>query len=203
MDSNATDLANNGKVSEVMEQNSVIYKDFLKAQRAFRPVIKNSVNPHFKNKYADLSSVIDAVIDALHENGFALTQHTFPEKDGIRVNTSLLHITGQSLYLGELFIPSPKNDAVSFGSALSYARRYSLLTSLGLAPEDDDGARATPKQSAIDENVMADHLANIASATTEDELKKAFTQSYKACESDAKWQKVVIAAKNAKKKELT
>lgn len=176
---------------------------FVNAQKAFRPVIKNAVNPHFKNKYANLSAVIDAVIDALHEQGFALSQHTMPDKDGVKVQTILVHVSGETMSFGELFIPSPKGDAVSFGSALSYARRYSLLTSLGLAPEDDDGARATPKQSAIDENVMADHLANIASATTEDELKKAFTQSYKACESDAKWQKVVIAAKNAKKKELT
>jgi hypothetical protein len=184
------------------ETNPEIYSAFLKAQRAFRPVIKNSVNPHFKNKYANLSSVIDAVIDALHKNGFALTQHTFPDRDGIRVNTSLLHISGQSLFLGELFIPSPKNDAVSFGSALSYARRYSLLTSLGLAPEDDDGGRATPKDSAIDENVMSDHLEKIAAATTEDELKKVFTLAYKACESDAKWQKVIIAAKNTVKEKL-
>jgi hypothetical protein len=179
-----------------------IYSAFLKAQRAFRPVIKNAVNPHFKNKYADLSAVIDSVIDALHDNGFALTQQTTPEKDGVKVITILMHISGESLNLGELFIPSPKNDAVSFGSALSYARRYSLLTSLGLAPEDDDGSRATPKQSTIDENVMADHLANINAATTEDELKQAFTLAYKACESDVKWQKVIIAAKNTAKEKL-
>ena len=175
---------------------------FVNAQKSFRPVIKNSVNPHFKNKYADLSAVIDAVIDALHEHGFALSQATIPEKDGVKVQTMLIHTSGETMTFGELFIPSPKNDAISFGSALSYARRYSILTSLGLAPEDDDGSRATPKQSSIDENVMADHLANIDAATTEDELKKAFTLAYKACESDAKWQKVIIAAKNTKKEKL-
>ena len=114
---------------------------FVKAQKRFGPAIKNAKSN--RNKYADLSSCLDAVIDAFHESGIAMIQHTHEHHDGVVVETIFLHESGETMSAGKLFIPSGKGDAQSFGSALTYARRYSLMAACGLAPEDDDGKKAS------------------------------------------------------------
>ena len=100
-------------------------------------------------------------------------------------------------------MPASKQDPQGYGSALTYARRYSLMACVGIAPEDDDGNAAShPKKSSVNESQMADHLAAIDVARNEDELKKAHIEAYKACGTDVVWQKKIIAAKDAKKAEL-
>ena len=115
----------------------------VKAQKAFGPALKSSQNPHFKSRYADLSACVEAVVEALNNNGIALTQHTHHADGGVCVETILLHESGEELTFGRLFVPSSKNDAQGYGSALTYARRYSLMAACGLAPEDDDGNAAS------------------------------------------------------------
>jgi len=115
----------------------------VKAQREFQPALKQSVNPHYKSKYADLANCIEAVVDALNNNGIALIQHTHECDDGVIVETIFLHESGEALATGKLHIPASKRDAPAFGSALSYARRYSLMTSCGIAGVDDDGQIAS------------------------------------------------------------
>jgi len=124
-------------------RDDIVYAAFVKAQRKFGPALKTSTNPHFRSRYAALDAVIDAVIDGLHGEGFALTQYTEPTENGVTVRTVLLHETGGLLCLGELFMPVVKNDPQGFGSALTYCRRYSLLAAMGIAPEDDDGQAAS------------------------------------------------------------
>jgi hypothetical protein len=115
----------------------------VKAQREFGPALKSSTNPHFRSKYADLSACIEAVIDALNNQGIYLMQLTDECEGGVKVSTVFIHESGEQLSGGSLFMPATKHDAQGFGSALSYARRYSLMAACGIAPEDDDGNQAT------------------------------------------------------------
>jgi len=115
----------------------------VKAQREFGPALKTSTNPHFRSKYASLDACIEAVIDALNNNGIYLMQLTDEHEGGVKVATTFIHESGEQLSGGTLFMPATKHDAQGFGSALSYARRYSLMAACGIAPEDDDGNQAT------------------------------------------------------------
>lgn len=112
---------------------------------------KSANNPHFKSKYADLGSVIDAVKPPLIKHGLFFTQRPHPAEGGVCVETVLHHASGAELSLGELFVPANKNDAQAYGSALTYCRRYGLMTAFGVPAEDDDGnatARSAPRQAA-------------------------------------------------------
>lgn len=104
---------------------------------------KSANNPHFKTKYADLTAVIEAIKPALINHGLFFTQHPKPSEKGITVETVLHHANGDHLSLGELFVPANKQDAQGFGSALTYARRYALVTAFGVPVEDDDGNAAS------------------------------------------------------------
>jgi hypothetical protein len=116
---------------------------FVKAQSGFGPALKTSDNPHFRSKYAGLDACIEAVIDSLHANGIALLQRNVPCESGVSVETILLHTSGETITGGILHVPASKQDAQGYGSALTYARRYSILTLCGIAPEDDDGNAAS------------------------------------------------------------
>lgn len=119
----------------------------VKAQTAFAPALKTSSNPHFKSRYADLAACVEAVVDALNSNGIALLQKTHPDDKGVTVETVLVHESGEMLSGGCLHVPAAKHDPQGYGSALTYARRYSLMAACGIAPEDDDGnaASKTPR----------------------------------------------------------
>ena len=119
-----------------------VYAAFVQAQKMFGPALKSHTNPVYRSRYADLSACIEAVIDALHAHGFALIQKTEPSQGGATVETCFMHESGGVINCGALFVPAAKPDAHGMGSALTYARRYSLLAACGLAPEDDDGNRA-------------------------------------------------------------
>jgi len=115
----------------------------VKAQREFGPALKSSTNPHFRSKYADLSACIEAVITALNNHGIYLMQLTEEHEGGVKVSTTFIHESGEQLSGGSLFMPAIKQDAQGYGSALSYARRYSLMAACSLSTEDDDGNQAT------------------------------------------------------------
>lgn len=114
----------------------------VKAQKEFGPALKTSTNPHFRSKYADLSACVEAVIDGLNNNGIYLMQLTEEHPTGVKVSTTFIHESGEQISGGSLYVPAAKNDPQGFGSALSYARRYSLMAACGIAPEDDDGNSA-------------------------------------------------------------
>jgi len=116
---------------------------FVKAKRAFGPALKDRTNPAFKSKYADLGACLDAVDDALLANGIALLQETFEDLTGVTVETVFLHESGETLRGGKFHVPASKQDPQGYGSALTYARRYSLQAACGIAPEDDDGNAAS------------------------------------------------------------
>lgn len=115
----------------------------IKAKKAFSPALKDKTNPAFRSKYADLGACLEAVNDALLDNGIALFQETFEDQGGgVTVQTVLLHESGETIHSGKLHLPATKQDAQGYGSALTYARRYSLMSVCGIAPEDDDGNAA-------------------------------------------------------------
>lgn len=116
---------------------------FVKAQAGFAPALKTSTNPHFKSKYADLAACVEAVIDSLNANGIGLIQRAHEDANGVTVETVFIHESGEQIDCGRLHVPAAKNDPQGYGSALTYARRYSLMAACGIAPEDDDGNAAT------------------------------------------------------------
>lgn len=114
------------------------------AKKEFKAIAKNKVNPHLKNEYADLSSFIAAVDDALSKHGLTLMQpFCFDEKYGHVIQTELLHVSGESKVS---VYPLPGGvKSQDLGSAITYGRRYSISSLLGIAPgdnEDDDGEAA-------------------------------------------------------------
>jgi hypothetical protein len=109
---------------------------------------KSANNLHFKTKYADITAVIEAIKPALIKHGLFFTQHPLPSENGITVETFIHHASGETMGLGSLFVPANKNDAQGFGSALTYARRYALVTAFGVPVEDDDGNAAARGQSS-------------------------------------------------------
>jgi hypothetical protein len=110
-----------------------------------------------------------------------------------------LHESGESLSSGKLHVPAAKQDPQGYGSALTYARRYSLMAACGIAPEDDDGNAASRKQEPkVNAQLMADHLAAIDATTNKEELQTAYAAAYEACNGDQTWQSRVMAAKAAR-----
>jgi hypothetical protein len=169
---------------------SAIAAAFVQAQRNFAPALKKADNPYFGSKYADLAVCIEAVIDALHENGIALIQHTDQSEKGVIVSTVFLHESGEHMETGSIFVPAAQNSPQAFGSALTYARRYSLMTACGIAPEDDDGNAASkvqpPKILKVDVTAELDawntKYEPVPSYATSAEAEMAGTPSHGASE---------------------
>lgn len=179
------------------------------AQAQMGKALKSANNPHFKSKYADLSSVVDACLPALNANGIAVVQPTTDDEHGNRyVETVLIH--GDSG--GELRCRVPlivaKNDMQGYGSAVTYARRYGLMSMAGIAPEDDDGnaaAAAPPKQErrpqapeGPSQTATSAACAMLHAAPTLDALRDAFTSLPPAIKSLP----AVIKAKDDRKAAL-
>ena len=116
-------------------------KALIKAQSEMGVAIKSAINPHFKSKYADLQSVVDATMAAFHANGFAVLQKSGKDDLGHFVNTQIMHSSG-SAFSSNVYLELNKKDMQAVGAAITYARRYGLLGMAGIAPEDDDGETA-------------------------------------------------------------
>ena len=176
----------------------------VKAQKAFQPALKTSTNPHFRSRYADLSACVEAVVDALNANGIYLLQKNYDCTDGVMVETVFVHESGEMLECGIVHFPAVKHDPQGYASALTYARRYSLMAACGIAPEDDDGNAASkkPKETKANQNAMQDHITAIQDAKTVEELQTAFKEAYKAAGTDNEWLEAVTAAKDLMKRKL-
>jgi len=140
-----------------------------KAQGAIKGAVKDSANPFFKSKYADLASVVEAIRSAFAANGLSYVQSVEPsDKDEVRVETTILHSSGEWISCGVLALPVSKADAQGYGSALTYARRYSLSAAVGVAPEDDDVNAAVR---AVPAKVVADPDPELLKQSREEALK--------------------------------
>ena len=115
-------------------------------QGSIKAAKKDSENPYFKSKYADLGAVWDSCREPLHKNGLAVIQTTKVVGDKVALVSTLAHTSGEWIR-GELLLMPVKNDPQGVGSALTYGRRYSLAALLGIvADEDDDGNAASHPQ---------------------------------------------------------
>jgi len=123
-----------------------------KAQGIMKPAVFNKVNPHFKSRYADFSSCMDACRVPLSSNGIAVIQSCETIDSKLSLVTTLAHTSGQWMK-SEFPIITSKMDSQGIGSAMTYAKRYSLCGMVGIVADeegDDDGEAAVgrPKKEA-------------------------------------------------------
>lgn len=124
-----------------------IAKALATAQGNFKNAEKDSMNPHLKNKYADFTSVWDAIRKPLSTQGIAVLQDVLSSDQGVEIITKLIHSSGQWIEFGPFCVPLTKKDAQGIGSATSYGKRYALCAALGITSgeNDDDGEAAVSK----------------------------------------------------------
>lgn len=120
-------------------ETKTIFQQLLKAQSEFPSVKKSENNPFFKSKYAGLDSVLEVVLPILHENELFLTQSPISEGERVGVETTIYNTEGENI-TGKFTMNLAKNDPQGAGSAITYARRYALISMLALNVEADDDA---------------------------------------------------------------
>jgi len=171
-----------------MESKPTLIDALVKAQSEMSHAAFDQTNPAFKNaKFASLKSVIDAVKPALNANGIAFVQKSVPMEAGIAVET-VFYGHGEELATGPVPVPIDRENAHGFGSALTYAKRYSLAMACGVASDsDDDGNVATQNSTGrkpqsvtktvleeegikVDEHKRGQYVASIANAVNADDL---------------------------------
>ena len=116
------------------------------AQAEMRPAVTDKTNPFFKASYADLASVWESCRGPLSKNGISVVQVPTLCGGKLVLITMLLHSSGQYIR-GEYPVVPLKTDPQGIGSALTYARRYSLASMVGICTDDDDGETAQGRKS--------------------------------------------------------
>ena len=163
-----------------------IYKALAKAQAEFAPVVKNRKANY--GMYADLGAILDVVRPALNRNGIFLYQKVMSQEDGVVVETILGHESGESLTSGPLFMPVGDvrgSKAQAFGSARTYACRYSLSAFLGIAADDDDdGASAGTIETKPHNKLSTDLLQGAEDAVAEG--AKSYEAYFKSLSGEAR-----------------
>ena len=112
-----------------------------RASGKFEVATFDAVNPHFKSKYATLTSVVNAVIPGLFANGLFLNHGMVKTETGYVMVTRVSHVSGEWME-NETPILLSKNDMQGLGSAITYARRYGMAALLGIVSDDDDDGNA-------------------------------------------------------------
>lgn len=141
------------------------------AQSEITDPAKDSTNPHFKSKYADLATVLKTVRPVLARHGIAITQTTRVEDDGRLLLVTRLHWRDEEI-VGYYPVQPTKADPQGYGSAMTYARRYALQAIVGVAADDDDegnAASAAPSKQNADE--LAAFIAQVKACVDLDELR--------------------------------
>lgn len=147
---------------------------FIKAQSEMSAPKKDNANPFFKSKYADLNSVLEAVMKPLHNNGIAVLQPTVCIDGRNYVKTILLHESGEMLESFTEILYAKVNDAQGQGSGITYARRYGLQSLCGVGADDDDGNKAS-QPVKIDLPRLQTRLTSVNTVTELGTVYKSFT----------------------------
>lgn len=155
-----------------------------KAQGEMRNPPKDSINPHFKSKYADLATVRDSVIPALSKHGLSVLQLPC-EFDGFpALTTLLLHESGEFVET-TMLLRAGKQDPQGVGSAVTYARRYSLQSIAGVAADaDDDGNAASRTQQQRPQQQQPDQYQLLASRLRDAKTLSDLGEVWKSVPSD-------------------
>jgi hypothetical protein len=157
-------------------------KALAKAQAKIKHASKDNVNPHFKSRYADLASCMEAIREPFAENGLAISQPLSNEENKVKCTTILMHESGQWLASDMLMTPV-NNLPQTVGGCVTYLRRYMVLSISGVAPDDDDGNAASGKDSkddGKDKNENNNSTAsgkNIATKTTQPTVASSQVQT--------------------------
>jgi len=162
------------------EQKSSFAKAFIRAQSEMVKAIKDSNNPHFKSKYADLTSVRDACVPFLNNNGIAVLQPIIQLDNKQYIKTVLLHESGEEYSCLTEIIYS-QNTAQAHGSGITYARRYGLQSLVCIGADDDDGNAADkPEKIEKIKTISQDQGLEILDLLKQANITKdQFCQSYK------------------------
>jgi hypothetical protein len=142
------------------------------AQAELTDPAKDSVNPHFKSRYADLASILKCVRPVLARHGIAVTQTTGITDSGAVILITALMWRGESI-IGRYPVAPVKADPQGYGSAMTYARRYALQAIVGVAADDDDdgNAASAPKASAPRVDETGALIERIRACNDLDELR--------------------------------
>lgn len=140
----------------------------VKAQAEFQNPSFDSQNPHFRSKFASLKAVRSAVIPVFTKHGIFVSQELTSTERGVACSTILLHTSGQQIKYAPLEMPATKQDAQGYGSAATYARRYSLMSVAGVVGDDDDDANA-----AIGKPAEAESIPQVKVTRAIDEVRAA------------------------------
>lgn len=125
-------------------EKQTLYTALLKSQSEFPNVKKSANNPFFKSKYASLDSILEVVTPILNKNGLFIAQFPVNDLDKVGVYTAIYYKDGEKIE-GRFVMTLAKNDPQGAGSAITYARRYALVSMLGLNVEEDDDANHASK----------------------------------------------------------
>lgn len=170
-----------------------LYKAMAAAQAEMVNPRFDSVNPHFKSRFASLKAMVEVATDAYNKHGICITQPITPAGDGfIFCTTKILHESGESIEFGPTPFPVPRNDPQGYGSAMTYARRYSLASALCIVADDDDdgnaavdGVKKAEQQAADLRRKHLDSVTFIKDAIAENRIEDA-AMAWKELSDEAK-----------------
>jgi len=123
-----------------------LFKSLLAAQKEIGNAVKDATNPHFKNKYATLESVIDATKEIANKHGIIISQPLGKDEHGQYVETLLMvdgELQSKTMLSSKCYLVLDKANMQGLGSAITYARRYALAALFCISQEDDDGNATT------------------------------------------------------------
>lgn len=125
---------------------SNVYEALLQIQKGgIEGIVKDAKNPHFKNTYITLGALLEKVLPALAEKGVLLSQIPVEINGAPALTTLFIHPASDTQLGGSVPLMLERDNPQGLGSAITYARRYALMSMLGLvADEDDDGQAASP-----------------------------------------------------------
>lgn len=129
---------------EISQDFGEIFKAMIEASAEVEKAAKSSRNPHLKNDYSDLNDIMDVIKAPLLKNGLAVFQPIFTDDNGVLyVKTLLVHKSGQFMASNKRVKLSDTATPQQEGSAITYARRYSLKAFFNIGDKDDDGNSAS------------------------------------------------------------
>jgi len=141
------------------------------AQGQMGAAYKNSSNPHFKSKFADLASISDVIKQPLSDNGLSVVQFPINNEQGVAITTRVMHKSGQ--WIEESFGIKPvKATPQEYGGLISYFRRYALAAIFAI-PQTDDDANAIQLAAESQAVITQDQLYTLQQIIRDNDLNEA------------------------------
>ena len=144
-----------------------IYKDYASLRKDIGKLQKSGTNPHFKNTYVELNTALEEIDKCIEKHNFVCFIQVPITIDGKNyLHTELIHSSGEKIE-GDLELITVRQDPQMLGSSLTYARRYSLITMLGLQAVDDDGNEASGRNDKTESKTVVKEEKKEEKATKE------------------------------------